>query len=171
MVDILTYECDEFLNVHKNKLCFLLQKNNKPIPREFQSNNDSANNNSTVKKCRKFVKRTKYRRKIKRQNKSLNSLVTNYSDIELTKEMSDLLNRGLNFAVTPKSVNTTDIHAGFKKLGRSMRWRENLHKEDDMEKTLIEPTQGKKPWHKVKTSFPKSAPSADLNTFLNGSLA
>ena len=161
----------QYYNVHKNKLCFLLHKNNRPIPRELQSNNDLVNNSSTAKKSRKFVKRTKYRRKIKRQNKSLNSLVTNYSNIELTKDMSNLLNRGLNFAVTPKSVNTTDIHAGFQKLGRSMRWRETLYKEDDIDNSASEPLPAKQPWHKAKFSFPRAAPSTDLNTFINGSLA
>lgn len=160
----------QHFNVHKNKLCFLLNKNNRPIPRELQSNNDTSVNSSTTKKSRKFVKRSQYRRKVKRHNKNLNSLVCNYSDTILTKDMTNLLNRGLNFAVTPKSVNTTDIHAGFQKLGRSMKWKEELFKENDIDNSVIEPMSGKKPWTTVKTNLPKTTPNADLTTFLNGSL-
>ena len=160
----------QFYNVHKNKLCFLLQKNNKPIPRDLRASSDPPGHNSAKKKSRKFVNRNKYRRRIKLLNKNLNTLVINYSDIELSKDMTSLLNRGLNFAVMPKSINTTDIHAGFQKLGRSMKWREHLYKDDDIDSSVVMSNYSKEPWRKAKLNLPNSAPPADLNTFLNGSL-
>ena len=33
------------------------------------------------------------------------SVVFNYSDIELTKDMEDLLNRGLNFSILSKKLD------------------------------------------------------------------
>lgn len=51
-----------------------------------------------------------------------------------------------------------------------MKWKEELFKENDIENSVIEPMSGKKPWATVKTNLPKSAPNADLTTFLNGSL-
>ena len=86
-----------------------------------------------------------------------NSLVTNYSDISLTKDMISLLNRGLNFAITPKSVNTTKVIAGFEKLGRSMKWTEHFYKENPDPKS--QDTYVKKPWKPVDTNLPTAAPS------------
>ena len=84
--------------------------------------------------------------------------------------MTSLLNKGLNFAVMPKNINTTDIHAGFQKLGRSMKWRESLYTDDDIDSSEVMSKSVKEPWRKAKTNLPKSAPPADLNTFLNGTL-
>ena len=160
----------QFHNVHKTKLCFLLKKDARPIPSFLSS--QTENPSVGPKKPRRFVKRTVYRRKVKQLNKKQNCLVTNYSDIVLTKDMESLLNRGLNFAITPKSVNTTDIHAGFKRLERSMKWGEVLHKNDDIQDDPTDvQTFQKKPWRPLKTNLPKTANSEDLTTFLNGSLA
>ena len=62
------------------------------------------------------------------------------------------------------------MHAGFQKLGRSMKWKEELFKENDIEHSVIELMSGKKPLTTVNTSLQKATPNADLNTFLNGSL-
>ena len=96
------------------------------------------------------------------------ALYINYSDTPLTKDMRCLLNRGLNYAIVPKTVNTTGVIAGFEKFGRNCKFQEHLYKNNpDMEsETFI-----KKPWKPVKTNLPDSAPSPELNTFLNGSLA
>lgn len=160
----------QFYNMHKNKLVFLLTKNDKPIPNFLKDQSPNVTNGS--KKSRKFIRRTRYRRKIKQLNRRKNCLVINYSDIELSKDMISLLNRGLNFAIIPKKVNTTDVHAGFEKLSRSMKWKEAKYKEDDNNKHPSESMSYKKePWRKSKTNLPLSAPSADLSTMLNGSLA
>ena len=147
-------------------MCFLLTKSGKPIPPFLRNQGDNTLNDS--RKRRKFVKRTKYRRKVRQLNKKVNCLVSNYSDLELNKDMVSLLNRGLNFAVVPKTVNTTDVHAGFEKLERDMKWTETLFKEDDLENDSS--VYKKKPWRPSKTNLPKTAPSADLSTFLSGSL-
>lgn len=160
----------QFYNVHKTKLCFLLEKADRDIP-PFLSNQNIIVTTGP-KKPRKFIKRTKYRRKMKQLNKKQNCLVINYSDIELNKDMENLLNRGLNYSIVPKSVNTTDVHAGFEKLGRSMKWKEALFKEDDLDNDLTDVAVFKnEPWRPARTNLPKSATPADLSTFLNGSLA
>ncbi len=80
-----------------------MKKDARPIPSFLSS--QTENPSVGPKKPRRFVKRTVYRRKVKQLNKKQNCLVTNYSDIVLTKDMESLLNRGLNFAITRKSVN------------------------------------------------------------------
>ena len=158
-------------NTHHSKLLFLMRKNNLPIPHDLMKDSEHVTNNSSKKKNRKFVKRTKYRRKMKQLNKKNSNLVTNYSNIEISKDMDSLFDKGLHFAIMPKKVNTTDIHAGFQNLGRSMEWTEVLSNPDSPDCSSQEPAVKKEtPWKPVKTSLPKSAPSADLNTFLNGSL-
>ena len=53
-----------------------------------------------------------------------------------------------------------------------MKWKEAKYKEDDNNKHPSESMSYKKePWRKSKTNLPLSAPSADLSTMLNGSLA
>ena len=159
-------------NTHQNKLIFLLKKNEKPIP-EYLKGKNQENRGTNSKKNRKFIKRTKYRRNIKRLNKKNSNLATNYSDIEISSDMKSLLDKGLSFAIMPQKINTTDIHAGFENLGRNMKWTEVLTKTDvqDNDSAIEEPSKPRGPWNKTKTSLPKNAPSEELNTFLNGSKA
>ena len=160
----------QFYNMHRNKLVFLLTKSDKPIPNFLKDQSPNVPNGS--KKSRKFIRRTRYRRRIKQLNRRKNCLVINYSDIELSKDMKSLLNRGLNFAVIPKKVNTTDVHAGFEKLSRSMKWKESKYKDDDKNTNPSEFMSYKKePWRKSNTNLPLTAAPADLSTMLNGSLA
>ena len=154
-------------NKHRQKLCHLLSKENRQIPNFLQR--DCSHNDSTAKKSRKFVKRNKYRRKKVKIDKSLrNSLVTNYSDIPLSRDMQSLLNRGLNYSVTPKTVNTTNVIAGFDKLRRTMAWTEEFYKTDP--DFVPDKTYVKKPWKPVSTNLPTNAAAPELNTFINGSL-
>ena len=48
----------------------------------------------------------------------------NYSELELTGSMISLLNRGLNFCVTPYEANVTELLAGVRKFERKMKWKE-----------------------------------------------
>ena len=41
-----------------------------------------------------------------------------------------LLNRGLNFCVTPKEVNATELLSGVRKFDRKMRWKESWAEKD-----------------------------------------
>lgn len=83
----------QFRNKHKNKLIFLLKKNERPVPLYLSNDVQSPRNN---KRRRKFVKRSKFRRRMRKIQKSaFPPLVNNYSDIELTSPMTSLLNKGL----------------------------------------------------------------------------
>ena len=59
--------------------------------------------------------------KIKRQKLSV---IFNYSSIELTPAMENLLNRGLNFAITPLKLNLTQVLVDFGKFQRRNLWQE-----------------------------------------------
>ena len=50
----------------------------------------------------------------------------------LTSSMSKVLNRGLNFCVTPETINITELLVDYRKFERKMKWREFFHdKEED----------------------------------------
>ena len=62
------------------------------------------------------------------------NLVFNYSDTELTEEMIQLLNKGLNFSVLQSKLDITQVLADFKYFERSTIWHEYHHgKETDSE--------------------------------------
>ena len=48
----------------------------------------------------------------------------NLSDFELTEPMKSLLNHGLGFVPTPKTINITQTLAELDKYNRRMRWTE-----------------------------------------------
>ena len=52
------------------------------------------------------------------------SIVFNYSDIELTGAMHDLLNLGLNFSILPLKLDITQVLVDFKQFERSVIWQE-----------------------------------------------
>ena len=73
-------------NKHRQKLCFLLEKEGRQIP-SFLFNNPLSQSNSK-KKSRKFIKRNRFRRKKRQLDKKMQApIVTNYSDKILTKDM------------------------------------------------------------------------------------
>ena len=55
------------------------------------------------------------------------SVVFNYSSIILTDSMDRLLNRGLNFSILPKTLDTTQLLTELKKLERPVVWHEFWH--------------------------------------------
>jgi hypothetical protein len=161
-------------NKHKQKLIFLLKKENRNVPSFLTTESDRNEQQVKRKRNRKFVRRGKYRKKRKKIDKTLKeSLVTNYSNTFITKDMQGLLNRGLNFAVTPKNVNTTQVVAGFEKMGRAMKWREHYHnKPPPEENNSLEPSNShrREPWTPPKYSLPKGAPSKEIQDFITGTL-
>jgi len=52
------------------------------------------------------------------------NVVFNYSSIEITKPMENLLNRGLNFCITPLKLDITQILSEFRRFERTMVWKE-----------------------------------------------
>ena len=63
---------------------------------------------------------------MKRKKKEKQSVVFNYSSIVLTPAMESLLNRGLNFSITPKKINITDLLVNYNEFERRMLWTEFL---------------------------------------------
>ncbi len=53
--------------------------------------------------------------------------------------MSKILNRGLNFCVTPNSPNVTELLVDYRKFERKMRWKEFFHDKEDEDKEYIPP--------------------------------
>ena len=80
---------------------------------------DKENKAHKVKK-RKWIKKSKYQRMQKQKKKQRISVVFNYSSITLTPGMEKVLNRGLNFSVTPLNLNLTQILVDFSKFERTM---------------------------------------------------
>ena len=56
---------------------------------------------------RKYLKKTKYNREKRKKKREHQTVVFNYSDITLTESMEKVLNRGLNFSITPSKLDIT----------------------------------------------------------------
>ena len=78
------------------------------------------------------------------------STIFNYSKIELTQPMINLLNRGLNFAVLPLKMDLTQVLVDFKRFERSAIWHEFWYGK--------EKNQNYKPpiFKKQKRNYPKN---------------
>ena len=98
-----------------------------------------------------FVPRSKYKRQQKVKNKQQINVVFNYSKVTLTKEMDQVLNLGLNFAILPKKLDITQVLCDFKKFERKIIWREFFSKKDDIEDHYIPPI-----FKSRKTNLPKN---------------
>ena len=83
----------------------------------------TPSNTSRYKKNRRFIKKSKYKRKQRTNaNKKIN-LIHNFSSLTLSEQAKSLLNKGLNFCPTPKSVNTTQLLADMYRMERKFSWR------------------------------------------------
>ena len=117
------------------KLKWLKQKehqSNTDKPPHQQTPNNTEDNQQKSKKHRRFVKRTKWRNLQKKKQSQQITAIYNYSTMTLTSAMSKVLNRGLNFCVTPETINVTELLVDYRKFERKMKWREFFHdKEED----------------------------------------
>ena len=112
---------------------------------------------------RKWLSKTQFRRLKKKENRKKINVVFNYSDIQLTEAMSRLLNRGLNFALTPLSLNMTQVLTDFAKFERKLIWREFFAGIDD-DQDYVPPI-----FRKEKHNFPKNHKTPqELKTFISG---
>ena len=68
------------------------------------------------------MKKSKYQIIQKQKRKQKVSVVFNYSTVTLTEAMGNLLNRGLNFGITPLKLNLTQVLVDFKRFERTMLW-------------------------------------------------
>ena len=67
-------------------------------------------------KKRKWIKKSKYQRIQRQKKKQKISVVFNYSKITLTNGMEKVLNRGLNFSITPLNLNITQVLVDFSRF-------------------------------------------------------
>ena len=88
----------------------------------------------------------------------------NYSELELTGSMISLLNRGLNFCVTPDEVNVTELLAGVRKFERKMKWKEKWADGEENEEAYEE--WKNRLFKKEKFNMPTGT-SKGLSNFLN----
>ena len=128
---------------------------------ETEIGKDVTKNETKIKTPRKWIKKSKYKRIQKKLKKQKVSVVFNYSSIELTPAMETLLNRGLNFAITPLKLNITQVLVDFRKFERTMLWQEFW---SNKEKIQLKPQIFKQ----NKTNLPTKHPTPPgLKMFLN----
>ena len=77
-----------------------------------------------------WIPRSKYRKIQLKQRKQKLNILFNYSNIELTKDMEAVLNRGLNFCVLPLKLDITQILVEFRQFERTVVWQEYWHDAD-----------------------------------------
>ena len=144
-------------NIKDNKLKNLQSK---PVHETTPQLTESRN--ITKKRNRPGIRERKQKKIVRNlAKKSPISVIFNYSSLELTDAMSNLLNRGLNFSIKPLSLNLADVLTDFKRFERKMKWREFFFGEETQDY--------KPPLFKVeKTNLPKNHPTPrPLQTFLN----
>ena len=91
-------------------------------------------------------------------------IVHNLSDFELTEPMKSLLNRGLGFVPTPKTINISQTLADLDKYKRRVKWAEFF-----FEKELEEdPDLPSNIFCKDKTNLPKTKPPVYKWLFTSG---
>ena len=64
-------------------------------------------------------------------NKKPITIVFNYSELELTSAMEEVLNLGLNFAILPTKLDITQVLCDFKRFERNMIWKEFFFGQDN----------------------------------------
>ena len=114
-------------------------------------------------KSRRFIKKNKYKKwKRKEAMKKPLDLVHNLSDLQLSEPMKSLLNRGLGFVPTPKTINITETLADLDKYNRRMRWREFFFEKETEE----DPDLPLNIFRHDKTNLPKTKSPNALQTYL-----
>ena len=166
-IKVLDKECerrqnDLFLNEKNKYKSKLMNLQIKAQCNRQHSDNDAHNRN---KRSRRFLKRSKYRRKMKRLSKApLKNLVINYSDYTLTEHDNKLLNRHLTFVPLTDRVNKTLLQYEFNRFARTMRWREYFGIDPEYQDS----DKPVKIFNIKKHNLPKAQPSRTLNNFLYG---
>ena len=113
-------------NTHKQRLCNLLNNKGFNVPDYLNKSSVSSINisNLSTTSSRKFTKKSKRQKENKKKRQTPVQLVTNYTNTPLTPDQEHVLNLGLNFCPTRKSVNRTDVEVSCSKYGRGLRWTE-----------------------------------------------
>ena len=95
-------------------------------PAAGQFDNVKAHKHENVKAHRKntWIPENQYRKQKQKLKKQKINVVFNYSDIELTAAMENVLNKGLKFAVLPLKLDIAQILTDFRRFERTMLWKE-----------------------------------------------
>jgi hypothetical protein len=96
-------------------------QNNKEITNKPLKPNPEKEEKKKSKKHRRFVKRNTWKRVQDKKKMETITSVYNYSDLTLTEGMTRILNRGLNFCITPISLNITEVLVDYRKFERKMK--------------------------------------------------
>ena len=133
------------------------------ISPNINKNDTPTNTNDKHKrKHRRFIKRTKWQNIQKKKTSEQITAIYNYSTMTLTGAMSRLLNRGLNFCVTPNTLNVTELLVDYRKFERKMRWKEFFNDNEDDNSEYTPPI-----FPREKSNLPPKG-GAPLNNFLIG---
>ena len=73
--------------------------------------------------------------KTPKENK-LNVLI-NSSSLVLSEAMTNLINRGLNFSILPKKIDSTQVQVDFQRLKKSVIWTEFWHWRDQKKEIVM----------------------------------
>ena len=146
---------------YEKKLKFL-QAKTKETSKDTLASDDQKQ--QAAPKKRKWVKKSKYKRQQKKKRKAKISVVFNYSKaLELTPAMEALLNRGLNYSITPLNLNMSQVVTDFAKFEKNCEWTEYWSEEEpdpNYKPPLFKKQSTKRP--------PKSHPRpAALKTYLS----
>ena len=110
----------------------------------------------------KWISRSRFVREKNKMKKQTLNVIFNYSSIELSEHMTNVLNKGLKFSILPSELDITQLLTDLKKFERTMVWREfwfGRNVEEDDEKKPI--------FKRVKTNFPKNhSTPVDLKNYL-----
>ena len=99
-------------------------QNDKEITNRPLKPNQEKEEKKKSKKHRRFVKRNTWKRVQDKKKMETITSVYNYSDLTLTEGMTRILNRGLNFCITPISLNITEVLVDYRKFERKMKWKD-----------------------------------------------
>jgi hypothetical protein len=116
------------------------------------SNKSNEPNEPKKKKHRRFVKRSKWKRLQVKKNKEQITAIYNHSDLKLSDAMKSVLNRGLNFCVSPLTLNITNVLVEYRKYERSVKWVEFLLTKT-LKTNLTKKRRGKKKFFQKKNQI------------------
>ena len=148
-----------------NKIEFQHRKSNKPssLQEGIIENEAREGNTERTKKTRRFIKRSKYRRKLRKWGKKkLEPIYTNYSDHILTEHEKKVLSKHTSFSPLPEKVNKTQLQYEMNIFSRHLKWGEHFNQND------FNSDKSKPIFQIKKHNLPDHPPSRTLSNFIYG---
>jgi hypothetical protein len=110
-------------SITQQKFNWLKHKGKTQQPFKENTTKDKEKEEKDKKGHQRFIKRSKWKRTNDKKSKEQISAVYNHSSLNLTPAMETILNRGLNFCVTPLTLNLTNVLVDYRKFERSIKWK------------------------------------------------